>query len=102
MNTFGKNVKISLFGEIYNKCIGLTIDGIPPGCPVNLNKLRKEIKAIYDKDKSLFKLYFEEYKILVPLKFLIFCNQFFQEIYLSSFVNYVFSFLKNFLFIFDQ
>lgn len=55
MNTFGKNVKISLFGEIYNKCIGLTIDGIPPGCPVNLNKLRKEIKAIYDKDKSLFK-----------------------------------------------
>ena len=41
MNTFGKNVRISLFGESHGPCIGITIDGLPAGLSLNLEKLTK-------------------------------------------------------------
>ena len=28
MNTLGKNVRISLFGESHGPCLGITIDGL--------------------------------------------------------------------------
>ena len=61
MNTFGKNVKISLFGEIYGKTIGLSIDGLPPSYPVNIDKVRKELEEYYYKDDPELK------EILDPL-----------------------------------
>lgn len=49
------------------------------------------------------KVFFLYFKCdLVDQKIFIICKQFFQEIYLLFFVNYIFSFLKKFLFIFEQ
>ena len=64
MNTFGKNVKISLFGEIYGKTIGLSIDGLPPSYPVNIDKVRKELEEYYLKDKNIFKYDISDFSIL--------------------------------------
>ena len=41
MNTFGKNIRISLFGESHGKYIGLVIDGIPSGITLD-EKLIKD------------------------------------------------------------
>ena len=34
MNTFGRLLKISIFGESHGSSIGVTIDGCPPGLPI--------------------------------------------------------------------
>ena len=43
MNTFGKNVRISLFGESHGPCIGITIDGLPAGLSLNLEKINEAL-----------------------------------------------------------
>ncbi|HJZ39512.1 MAG TPA: chorismate synthase [Bacteroidales bacterium] len=35
MNTFGKLFRISIFGESHGECVGITIDGCPPGLPLD-------------------------------------------------------------------
>jgi len=34
MNTFGNKFKVSIFGESHGACIGVTLDGVPPGLPL--------------------------------------------------------------------
>ncbi|MBR2134614.1 MAG: chorismate synthase [Bacteroidales bacterium] len=35
MNTYGKNFRITLFGESHGKCVGVVIDGITPGLEIS-------------------------------------------------------------------
>ena len=37
----GKNIKLSVFGESHGKLIGATIDGLPAGFKIDLNKIKK-------------------------------------------------------------
>ena len=36
----GNNFKISLFGESHGKCVGVVIDGMPPGFKIDMDKLK--------------------------------------------------------------
>ncbi len=38
-STFGKNIKITIFGESHSESIGVTIDGLPAGKKINMEKL---------------------------------------------------------------
>ena len=39
-STYGENLKLSIFGQSHGPAIGMTLDGIPAGLPVNLEKLQ--------------------------------------------------------------
>ena len=39
-STYGKNIKLSIFGQSHGKAIGMTLDGVPAGLPVDLEKLQ--------------------------------------------------------------
>lgn len=39
-STYGENLKLSLFGQSHGPAIGMTLDGIPAGLPVDLEKLQ--------------------------------------------------------------
>ncbi len=39
MNTFGNNIKISVFGQSHAKAIGVTIEGLPSGFEIDMDKL---------------------------------------------------------------
>ena len=40
-STYGENLKLSIFGQSHGPAIGMTLDGIPAGLPVDLEKLQK-------------------------------------------------------------
>ncbi len=40
-NTYGENLKLSIFGTSHGPCIGMTLEGIPAGLPVDLAKLQQ-------------------------------------------------------------
>ncbi len=40
-STWGKNYKISLFGESHGKGVGVVIDGLPPGVPVDTDMIER-------------------------------------------------------------
>ena len=42
-STFGKIIKISLFGESHSTCVGLTIDGLRRGIKIDLEQIRKDL-----------------------------------------------------------
>ncbi|MCH5242777.1 MAG: chorismate synthase [Muribaculaceae bacterium] len=44
MNTFGKNLRITTFGESHGPAIGGVIDGFPSGFKINFESLQKEIE----------------------------------------------------------
>ncbi len=44
MNSFGKNIRISIFGESHGPLIGLTIDGFPANFSFNLDKIKEALK----------------------------------------------------------
>ena len=37
----GNKFKISLFGEAHGKCVGVVIDGMPPGFEIDMEKLKR-------------------------------------------------------------
>lgn len=39
-STYGDQLKLSIFGQSHGKAIGMTLDGIPAGLPVDFNKLQ--------------------------------------------------------------
>ena len=40
-STYGENLKLSIFGQSHGAAIGMTLDGIPAGLPVDLDKLQE-------------------------------------------------------------
>lgn len=40
-STYGENLKLSIFGQSHGPAIGIVLDGIPAGLPVDLNELQK-------------------------------------------------------------
>ena len=38
-STYGENLKLSIFGQSHGSAIGVTLDGIPAGLPVNMGAL---------------------------------------------------------------
>ena len=40
-STYGENLKLSIFGQSHGPVIGMTLDGIPAGLPVDLDKLQE-------------------------------------------------------------
>jgi len=43
MNTFGRIFKISIFGESHGTCVGITIDGCPPGIPIEIEDFTTDL-----------------------------------------------------------
>ena len=41
-SSFGKNIKISIFGESHSYCVGLTIDGLKEGIYIDQIYLENE------------------------------------------------------------
>ncbi len=39
-STYGKNIKLSIFGQSHGKAIGMNLDGVPAGLPVDFEKLQ--------------------------------------------------------------
>jgi len=39
-STYGNNIKLSIFGQSHGKAIGMTLDGIPAGLPVDMQALQ--------------------------------------------------------------
>lgn len=42
--TWGRNIKLSIFGESHNKGVGIVIDGLKPGIELDLEKINMEMK----------------------------------------------------------
>ncbi|NMA13783.1 MAG: chorismate synthase, partial [Clostridia bacterium] len=40
---WGKNIKLSIFGESHGKAIGIIVDGLPPGMELDLELIRQEL-----------------------------------------------------------
>lgn len=40
-STYGKNIKISIFGQSHSEAVGVVIDGLPPGFPIDFDALRR-------------------------------------------------------------
>ena len=39
-STYGEILKLSIFGQSHGAAIGMTLDGIPAGLPVDMDKLQ--------------------------------------------------------------
>ena len=39
-STYGENLKLTIFGQSHGPAIGMTLDGIPAGLSVDLDKLQ--------------------------------------------------------------
>lgn len=44
MNTFGTALRLSIFGESHGPAIGITVDGLPPGTPIDLAAVQTEMQ----------------------------------------------------------
>ncbi|MDR1482780.1 MAG: chorismate synthase [Synergistaceae bacterium] len=44
MNTWGNGIRLSIFGESHGRAVGIVIDGLPAGEPVEMDKVSSEMK----------------------------------------------------------
>ncbi len=44
MNTFGENIKLTVFGQSHAACIGAVIDGLPAGTPIDMEYIDNIMK----------------------------------------------------------
>lgn len=44
MNTFGKNIRVSIFGESHGECLGVTIDGIPSNITIDQELIKENLR----------------------------------------------------------
>ncbi len=82
MNTFGKNIRISIFGESHGPVIGITIDGLPSGLKLDHERI-KEMLVIRQglaevstprKEANPYEIvsgYFEDYTTGAPLTIIV-------------------------------
>ena len=40
-STYGEMIRLSIFGQSHGAAIGMTLDGVPAGLPVDLDKLQE-------------------------------------------------------------
>ena len=40
-STYGNMIRLSIFGESHGPAIGMTLDGVPAGLPVDLDQLQE-------------------------------------------------------------
>lgn len=43
MNTFGENIKLTIFGESHGEAIGMVLDGFPAGEDIDIDEVKKEL-----------------------------------------------------------
>ena len=43
MNSFGKNIRVQIFGQSHGEYVGVTIDGCPPGIEIPLEDFKEDI-----------------------------------------------------------
>lgn len=43
-NNFGTNISMTIFGESHGPCIGVTLDGLPAGFKIDLDKIDKDME----------------------------------------------------------
>ena len=41
-NNFGTNISMTIFGESHGPCIGITLDGLPAGFKINLERIKED------------------------------------------------------------
>lgn len=44
MNTFGKLLRVTTFGESHGECIGCVVDGVPSGIEIDLDFINLELE----------------------------------------------------------
>ena len=62
MNTFGRNFRISIFGESHGERIGVVIDGCPPGISIE----EHDLLLILKEEKAVLKEQLTEKKATFP------------------------------------
>lgn len=68
MNTFGKNIRISLFGESHGEVVGITIDGFPAGLTIEHEKIKSALTRRRGQDSlSTTRREKDDYKIISGL-----------------------------------
>ncbi|MEA3137771.1 MAG: chorismate synthase [Thermoplasmata archaeon] len=45
MNSFGRLFRVSLFGESHGEGVGVLVDGVPPGLPISVAALQRDLDA---------------------------------------------------------
>ena len=43
-NNFGTNISMTIFGESHGPCIGVTLDGLPAGFKINLERIKEDME----------------------------------------------------------
>lgn len=43
-NIWGRNLRLSIFGESHGDGLGIVIDGLPPGCTIDMNEVSRNMK----------------------------------------------------------
>ncbi len=44
MNSFGRLFRVSIFGESHGNAVGITLDGVPPGIPLQIEDFETDLK----------------------------------------------------------